>query len=345
MKYTFLLSSERSGSNLITRIMDCHSSYCGPSPVHLLRLLLDNRGRYGNLSDESNWKRLIQDALALYDSKTGLWKSKWNFEQLKTSVEDRSLTALLRTIFEQEARLNGKPGLFIKENHLYRYLPFVLSAVPQARIVYLVRDPRDMALSWKLSPILRGGVIRAANVWQHDQQAALQVFRWLYDFEKIYMIHYEHLVAEPENVLRDLCSFLGIEFEHGMLEFSRDRQTVANAGRASDWKNLQKPVMTTNFNKYKKGLSEKEIQYVEAVCHQEMAQLGYTREYTLTGERADLEAAVSPLERYEKEEYVQVPEAERQLRQTRTRVLRRIEAQPLLPVWQVHAKEVIAETM
>ena len=36
----FLVSSERSGSNFITKIMDAHQDFCGPSPTHIIRTLL-----------------------------------------------------------------------------------------------------------------------------------------------------------------------------------------------------------------------------------------------------------------------------------------------------------------
>ncbi len=339
MQYTFLMSSERSGSNLITRMIDSHSACCGPSPVHLLRLLLDHRARYGNLRDNANWHKILEDTVALFNSKTGIWKSKWNFNQLSNAVQQRTLAALLQTIYEKEARLNGKARLFIKENHLYRYLPFIFSAIPAAKIIYLARDPRDMALSWKLSPILRGSVIRAVNVWREDQQAALQVLDWLCEQEKIHPVRYEQLVAEPENELRQICSFLEIEFEYNMLEFSRNHQTVANAECASDWKNLQKPVMSKNFNKYRKGLSDEEIQYIEAACYREMDRLGYTRDFELAQSAGKLQEAITPLERQEKAEYLQVPLDERQLRQKRASVIREIEKRPCLPLTAMHISE------
>lgn len=50
MKFDFLICSERSGSNLITKLLDNHSKYCGPTPPHLLRVFYPVLDKYGDLN-------------------------------------------------------------------------------------------------------------------------------------------------------------------------------------------------------------------------------------------------------------------------------------------------------
>ena len=206
MEFTFLMCSERSGSNLITRLLDSHSHYCGPSPTHLFRILLDHRDRYGDLSDDGNWSRLVGDAVELFNTQIGVWRTTWDPARLAAATPRRTLGALLATIYGAEAEAHGKPRIFIKENHLYRYLPFLLAEFPDLRVVWVVRDPRDMALSWKRSPNLRGCVIRAARTWQADQSEALRVYAQLRDSGRIALLRYEDLVADAPAVLEPLCS-------------------------------------------------------------------------------------------------------------------------------------------
>ena len=62
-RVAMLMCSERSGSNLITRMMGAHPDVCSPAPSHLIRILAENRCRYGDLQVDSHWDRLLNDAL------------------------------------------------------------------------------------------------------------------------------------------------------------------------------------------------------------------------------------------------------------------------------------------
>ena len=72
-KFVFLLCSERSGSNLITRMLGSHPVVCSPSPAHLVRILCENRLRYGDLRVDRNWHALLDDTMALFLTKLGSW--------------------------------------------------------------------------------------------------------------------------------------------------------------------------------------------------------------------------------------------------------------------------------
>ncbi len=325
MDYTFLISSERSGSNLMTRIMNNHSRYCGPSPVHLLRHLLDNRLRYGDLSHDRNWQNLLEDAVQLFNTKMGVWRSQWTPGKLQEQAEERTLITVFRTIYEEEARMQGKKHLFVKENHLHRYLSYVLAYFEKARFIYLVRDPRDMALSWKHSPNLRGCVWRAAQVWHNDQQESLKLLQWMQESQRIMLVKYEQLLAEPYETMEAVCAFLNIAFEEAMLESGNDMLTTMNARRNPDWKNLNNPLMTENFNKYREELLPEEIEYIEALCGREMDLLGYRRELDQYRPFNVIEADIRPLELREKPAYYALPQQERALRDKRRQVLQTIE--------------------
>ena len=175
LSFVFLQCSERSGSNFITRLFDAHPEVCGPSPAHVLRLFCDHAHRYGDLAGASAWATLAEDVATTLDVKIGTWATQWTAEQLAALAPQGDVAGLFRALYGAEARANNKHRVFLKENHLYRHLPFVLSAFPGARFVFQVRDPRDMALSWKNARELRGDVARASAVWARDQTAGLSV--------------------------------------------------------------------------------------------------------------------------------------------------------------------------
>ncbi|MBE0564399.1 MAG: sulfotransferase, partial [Krumholzibacteria bacterium] len=322
--FTFLMCSERSGSNLIARMFDAHPDCCGPSPTHLVRVLAENRGRYGDLDDDRAWGELCRDAADLLATKVGAWQREWSAAQLSAASPRRSLAALVRAVFAAEAKAAGKGHLFIKENHLYRYLPFVLRAFPGLRIVAMVRDPRDMALSWKRSPILRGDVVRAARIWQEDQEQLIRVLGFLEPGRDIHLLRYEDLVADPAGALAAACAAVGLPMDPAMLAFHGTASAAAAAVRTDDWKNLGRPVMAANFGKWRDGLDAAEAAYVERLCGPAMAVFGYACETDDPRTTTELEAELLPRERHEKSGWDDVPADEQRLRRERAAVLARI---------------------
>ena len=275
LPFTFLLCSERSGSNLITRLLDSHPAFCGPSPTHLIRIMSKNLQRYGNLQHEPNWHHLTADAARVLQSQLGRWLTETLGEELRQRVPEQTLGALVRYVYEKEARAHGKEQLFVKENHAHSLLVFLLSAFPESRYVFLVRDPRDMALSYKTTLSHTGGVSEATRIWLHDQQASLEAYSYLRQTNQMHLLRYEDLVKDPEATLQPLCRFLGVAFEPAMLTFHQDPLTQQNAGRLQAWQNLGRPLLAGNTGKFKTGLSELEIRFVEAQCAAEMKLFGY----------------------------------------------------------------------
>jgi hypothetical protein len=326
MQYTFLICSERSGSNLITKIMDAHPDYCGPPPSHIIRALALNILRYPDVSDEQQWQALTDDAGDLLTYHVGAWKTQWDGSRLREEVKERSQAALIQHVYRAETLVNGKKNVFIKENHAHRFVPFLLQYFPDSKFIWMTRDPRDMALSWKKNNVIQSGVKNAAHTWQDDQKQSLLIYGYLKHSKKILRLSYENLLISPEQSCRRICEHLHIPFAPSMLNFYEKQETKQAAGETEAWNNLEKPLLTDNFAKYRGKLSEQEIRYVEAVCAEEMQALNYPLDYPL-GDIASLEACLSddtaPAERNI------VPEPERTLRENRHKTIARILARPL----------------
>jgi len=338
LEFVFMVCSERSGSNLLVKMMDGHSNVCGPTPSHIIRTLSLNLARYGELSDEANWYTLLQDTTDLLDCQLGKWRTRWSIEKLSEGIQERSLKALVRHIYEEEARAAGKAMVFVKENRTHMFATFLLSAFPGARFVYLVRDPRDMALSWKRSSNHPGGVTRAVDIWHEDQKQAILMYSMLRDYGKIYVLRYEDLISEPEAELSRLCGFLGIGFEKGMLEFYREPLTVDNSKAIKDWENLGRPVLRDNKGKYRAGLDENEVRYVEAICAEEMAVFGYGCDFP----PADAEALRESLMVHEasvQDEKPPLSHDEEDARARRIEVITRIAGRGLIPIIQCNTEK------
>lgn len=326
MNFDFIIASERSGSNLLVKILNSHSQMCGPTPSHLIRTFLKNRHRYKSLKNDSNWDILITDVVDFLNSQLGKWGTNWKYETLKRCVKERTLSSVIRTIYESEAKFHGKKRVIIKENNTALLTPFLLPTFPKSRYLHLVRDPRDMALSWKLSNNHPGGVKRASAIWNENQFNTAFVRGALFDTSEFLSIRYEDLISSPRKTIYQVCNFLKIPFEFEMMHFYNDDLTQMNAQRINDWKNLAKPIISNNSNKYKQHLSVDEIKWIEYVCGSEMKDYGYDFEYEKSDTYCLIEKNINHLEKkINEEKKSNIPNSsELMVRESRQRVIEKI---------------------
>jgi hypothetical protein len=331
MQFDFLLCSERSGSNLITRLIGAHSQVCAPATTHLFRMFAASRtsdSSYDPLDDDT-WWATCQDASDLFDAKLGDWHLQLSTEQLAREVTVRSSRALLRWIYEREAIALAKRQVFVKEIELFRFWEWMEASFPTARYVAMVRDPRDMALSWKRAAALRGGVVRAAQVWLRDQTRLRPIIAALRQSGRVVELTYENLVTQPAAELQRVMPLLGLTYEPQQLEYHQQDATTSLAQSAAEYRNLQQPILTQNTGKFRDGLSPDEIAYIERLCGDAMEHVGYhvcDKQVSATESLESLEARLLPLEPHTKPAYAQVSQRERQTRARWVTVCDRIRA-------------------
>jgi len=144
----------------------------------------------------------------------------------------------------------------------------------------------------------------------------MKIYKQLKDKKNVLLVKYEDLITKQEQVMQTVCSFLEIDFEDKMINFHKNKMSVANASTTDNWKNLNKKIMTHNSKKYKTGLNELQIQYIEYTCCLEMEYLGYKRDYGLLSDNQFkvVHEDLLSKERYEKPEYNFISEDEKKKR-------------------------------
>ncbi|MCC6383989.1 MAG: sulfotransferase [Bacteroidia bacterium] len=313
MQIDFLISSERSGSNLLIKLLDSHSQYCGPMPAHLIRAFSHNMKSYRELKETKNTEEFIIDFLEFFNSKIGIWQATFTKEEL-TGIHPDNLAQVIKYVYRKEAELQNKQRVIIKELGTYRFFNYLVENFDQPRFIWLIRDPRDMALSWSRSPVHRGDIVRAAYTWNEDQKGTLELYK---QYRSVILpVKYEELVSQLNTALYKICNFLGVEAEMQMVGFYRRKLAVQNAEQTESWKNLNQQLITDNFNKYKGKLSEEQVRLIEYVCCNGMTALGYQIDFPLLNKKefSEVENKLKREERYDKPEYLLIDEKEKRLR-------------------------------
>ena len=157
----------------------------------------------------------------------------------------------------------------------WMHMERLLVLFPDARVIHICRDPRDVVVGLMGMDWWRGRSIRrTARHWRkallaaHDWQARLGPRRHR-------IVRYEDLVADPRGVLEGLAAFLGVAFDPAMLERSGaggafQAHEAGYKGRAAG------PVTASRLGRYRAVLSPFQIRVVEAAAGTGlMVRLGY----------------------------------------------------------------------
>ncbi|WP_029896177.1 sulfotransferase family protein [Desulfohalovibrio reitneri] len=338
--FNFLIVSERSGSNLFLRIMHANSECLGAAPTHLHRIMHNNRSRYGDLADDAEWRRMVADCAELMRTTFIHWESGVDEEDLLRRCRERNPAEVIRRIYEAEMERYGKSSVLIKENWCYRLVPFLMANYPDCRFVFMVRDPRDMALSWKrITWWMAGkedrGIRGGAKLWMENQRDSLEVYSALRDTGRIVLLRYEDLLRRPETELRRVCDTLGLAYEPAMLDFHKSDKARGDAEASQAFRNLSSPLNPENYGKFATQLDEAEVRWIEHVCAREMEMLGYSPVHSTSDDFEELDRLVDEVERREaaeSEEKARDPEEDAR-RQRRFETLKSIFTRPEIPLY------------
>ncbi len=281
--YVFLICSERSGSNLITAILNSHPDIGAPPPYHLCRDVgLSWHALIGAERGNAVWAEL-ENAVCQRLTRMRSPEAARIFSNWLSKRETPSFGELARQVFCELSGLTGKRIIFIKENNIHRQLFFILQHFPSAKFVFQVRDPRDFLLS---AINRKGGAfgnkfgssLRALEVWREDQLGGLAALAHLGQ-ERVFFQRYEDLVSNPESVLEALCGFLDVPYDRAMIDFYKTEYASGLAVPGGPRENLVRPLMTENFLKYREGLSLEQVRMVEIYLKDLMARFSYDLDY------------------------------------------------------------------
>lgn len=270
----FILGTERSGSNLLRLILHSHSRLAIPHPPHLVRYFKPLQAHYGDLGEASNFHRLVEDVRALLETHIYPWDVTIDWAAVEREAQPRDVFGIQYVLYQQYALLKGKKRWGCKSTFMISEVPTLLEHHPQARLLWLVRDPRDVAVSSRRSVFSATHPVFVAELWRDQQRLGLQ---WEEEGRPQLRIHYEALLAEPEEQVRRICDFLGEDFEPQMLRYFETEEAQRSGGLSQSWAATAKPIQKDRAGAWKKSLSPQEVFWVEAIAGPEMERLGYPR--------------------------------------------------------------------
>ena len=231
--------------------------------------------QYGDLNQLDNFERCL-DAMLHYKHVSFLEpdvdRIRWEFWKGEPTY------AHLFALFQrQHAEREGKPRWGDQTGVVERYADQIFEAYPDAKILHMIRDPRDRyAGSLALWP---NGKARAGGA----------VARWIYTtilaghnlkkYHGQYMtVKFEDMVYETEKTIRRVCEFLGEEFYPEMLDMPEATEHRDKLIRRSHGDPDKSPLSPQYIGIYRDEVPPNEISFMQSISRRRLTEYGYTLE-------------------------------------------------------------------
>lgn len=204
----FIIGVGRSGTTLLRLMLDAHPELAIPPETHFLHRLhpesqLGAADFMTIVTQAHTWGdfHMVPEALAA---------------ALPVPFD---LSAAIRTFYDRYAWCQGKPRWGDKTPYYAECMSHIYRLLPESRFIHIIRDGRDVALSYRDKWFGPGKDLReAAGFWRgrieraRDQAHGLPAQTYL-------EIRYEDLVHEPRLTLERIAAHCDLAFDPAMLDY------------------------------------------------------------------------------------------------------------------------------
>jgi len=230
----FVVGGPRSGTTLLSAMLAAHSAFdCGPETHFLSRWSRMAHSERERILDPADWP----ERATAYVCSLSLGKKPIHpmygleREEIRAwlAVRPPSLASMLESLTAQRALRSGAPRWVEKTPRHLEVPELITETWPRARIVRIVRDPRDAAVSLTKVPFGTPSLLTNLSVLARMNEAAADFYR---GSSPALTVRYEDLVATPERELERICDFVGVDYEPAMLV---DRSGSTGVAAEHEW--------------------------------------------------------------------------------------------------------------
>jgi hypothetical protein len=269
----FIVGSARSGTTLLRLMLNAHPEIAVPPES---RFISEFYAGKDEVEAESFLSRLeTHDRFQLWDLPIEAVKRELGTDKVvpyRKAVEAPYLAWM---------HVNGKKRWGDKTPRYIESIPLLDRLWPDAQFVHLVRDGRNVALSYADVPFGPKSVGRAAYLWSRRLRAGVEAGRALPP-DRYIEIHYENLVEDTEEQVKKLAEFLNTSFDPAMLD-DTERARGAVKKRSARYNPHITDKLTKNLRDWRTDMPERQVEIFEAGAGDVLSLLGYERAYPHPG--------------------------------------------------------------
>lgn len=230
-------------------------------------------GQYGDLRIPENFERCLsalmhyKHALYLQPDPERIRKEFWQGPP--------TYARLFGLLHQHYAERAGKTRWGDQTGLIERYADQILAAYPGAKMIHMIRDPRDRyEASIAMWPKGKGRCGGATARWKYS--VALMKRNLSCYPDRYLPVQYEKLVRQPEETLHSICEFIGESYTPAMLTMDGSpghREKLIQNAETSEQLLSEKYI-----GRFRQHIPKQEIVFIQQHAKNEMRQLEYALE-------------------------------------------------------------------
>jgi hypothetical protein len=265
----FIMGCQRSGTTLVSQLLANHPSIATYHESFFYHIFFNELRYYGNLERPRNLQRLVNDVtdvVVTQSREEGNSGKKFTpgASEVMASIHGKRFEDVITGVLRLYASRSGKRRGGDKTPENYMFLNEIQSGFPDSPIIYLMRDPRDTVLS--SSDMFGTSIEKGARMWNKAFE------RFAGASKPVHLVHYEKLVTHPEEVLGEICEYIGEEYDPDMFSFFE--KLPEDFARREKKGLLGKPISSASIGNYR-NMPQEDVRKIEAMCAKGMAAMGY----------------------------------------------------------------------
>ncbi|MCA9376444.1 sulfotransferase [Candidatus Dojkabacteria bacterium] len=181
-----------------------------------------------------------------------------------------SFRAMIDGFFEPYMLEQGKKRWAEKSPHNIVSIDFLLKVYEKdLKFIHMIRDGRDVVSSILSMDWGPDNVTDAATRWSSIIENSLK-----HRGEPYYMeVKYEDLADNPEKIVREVCEFIGEEFDEQMLAYHKADQHLGS--NESSNSQVAKPIYKSSIGRWKTDLDQIQLHKFYEIAGKRLSELGY----------------------------------------------------------------------
>jgi len=269
----FIVGCGRSGTTLMRLMLSAAGGLMIPPECDFLWRALRRFGATATL-DAHEIEQFV-DLLARISSFPGL---ELSIDQIRAELRTREAPRVgdcIAHVYRMYATRERRARWGDKNPFYVLYLDEIRDLYPGVRVIHMIRDGRDVSVSYQRTRMRPYNTFMTAKRWVRCVHAGQD---WGARHPDQYLeVRYEDLIEDPEGQLRRVAPFVGEPYSDAMLGYYLDNQDMRRipAHDRGHHGNLAKPIMKGNSEKWRAEMSETDRQTFEWVGGRLLAHLGY----------------------------------------------------------------------
>jgi hypothetical protein len=263
----FVTGADRSGTSLMFALLASHSQLSIVRRTNMWRWFYE---KFGDLDEPANLERAIA-TMRRYPRLDQL-NPDWDRIAREFAAGPASYGSLFRLLHGHRAEAQGKPRWGDKSLHTEYFAAAVFKEFPEARIIHVIRDPRDRYASisrrYEQKSKGLGAVIGRWRASVRAADANLETYGRRY-----LVVRFEDLASDPARLLEETCAFIGEDYEPGMLGMSGAPEH--ERGNSSFGDLQASTISTAPIGRFRTTLTARDIATIQGAVGKSMTTHGY----------------------------------------------------------------------